>query len=181
MKRDKRGLGNAISMACARRKQGKKKAEQLTDSDDDIIDMVSSESEYEESEVDEAEQEEQRKQLMLEYAEYLGLNIYKHHSLIWIAAEALCCPLPDGWKEYVDGDENVVRAKRLPPCFRWTSLLTAVHSPVLFRERRRGYGRGGRAGRSQHFRSPDGGSVSRTDQEMHSRSRGRRQRRAGVP
>lgn len=113
MKRDKRGLSNAISMACARRKKDKKKAEQLTDSDDDIIDMVSSESEYEESEVDEAEQEEQRKQLMLEYAEYLGLNIYKHHSLIWIAAEALCCPLPDGWKEYVDGDENVVRPKRL--------------------------------------------------------------------
>jgi hypothetical protein len=110
MKRDKRGLSTAIGMACARSKLRKNQDnDHSEDSEDDaVVIEMSSESE-EESEVDEAEQEAERRQMLLDYAEYLGLNIYKHHSLLWIAVEALSCPLPDGWKEYLDGDANVVR------------------------------------------------------------------------
>lgn len=111
MKRDKRGMSNAIGVLCARSKlQANQQAGNSESEDDAVIVEISSDSE-EESEIDEAAQEAERRETLLEYAEYLGLNIYKHHSLLWIAIEALSCPVPDGWKEYLDGDGNVVRTR----------------------------------------------------------------------
>ena len=36
-----------------------------------------------------------------------GFNLVRHHSLLWIAAEALACPLPAEWSEHFDGDKNI--------------------------------------------------------------------------
>ena len=90
------------------KKQKNKGADDLgSDDEDAVVVDISSESDEEEEEIDPAEQEAERQQILLDYSEYLGLNIYQHHTLLYIAAEALACPLPDGWKEYPDGDENI--------------------------------------------------------------------------
>lgn len=117
MKRNKRGLSYALGeLLCSRRKSqdSQTAGEDDASEDDAVVIEVSSESSEEESEIDEAAQEAERQELLLGYAEYLGLNIYQHHSLLWIAVEALTCPLPDGWKEYLDGDGNVVRTGAQP-------------------------------------------------------------------
>jgi hypothetical protein len=115
MKRDKRGLASMLGAVCARKLTKTETTSGGADSKgNNVVVEISSESSEEESEIDEAAQEAERRQILLEYAEYLGLNIFKHHSLLWIAVEALSCPLPDGWKEYLDGDGNVVRTGAQP-------------------------------------------------------------------
>ena len=42
-----------------------------------------------------------------DYATYLGLDTALDHELLWIAEEALCCPLPPGWSEHNDSEGNV--------------------------------------------------------------------------
>jgi len=42
-----------------------------------------------------------------DYAAYLGLDTALDHELLWIAEEALCCPLPPGWSEHTDSEGNV--------------------------------------------------------------------------
>jgi hypothetical protein len=42
-----------------------------------------------------------------DYAAYLGLDTALDHELLWIAEEALCCPLPPGWSEHNDSEGNV--------------------------------------------------------------------------
>lgn len=44
-----------------------------------------------------------------EYAEYIGLDIKRFPSLLWIAEEGLNCPLPAGWRVLRQGDEHYFR------------------------------------------------------------------------
>jgi len=41
-------------------------------------------------------------QAMLEYAEYLGMDVTEDEHLLWIAEMALNAPVPDGWEELFD-------------------------------------------------------------------------------
>lgn len=34
-------------------------------------------------------------------------NVFQEHDLLWIAEEALCCPLPSGWSEHSDTEGNI--------------------------------------------------------------------------
>eukprot|EP01052_Picozoa_sp_SAG31_P006458 SAG31_NODE_297_length_18175_cov_68.266659_14_plen_679_part_00 len=42
-----------------------------------------------------------------DYATYLGIDPTMEHDLLWIAEEALCCPVPSGWTEQVDSEGNI--------------------------------------------------------------------------
>ena len=44
---------------------------------------------------------------IFDYARYLGLDLAMDHDLLWIAEEALCAPLPQGWTEHTDSEDNI--------------------------------------------------------------------------
>jgi chromosome segregation ATPase len=44
---------------------------------------------------------------IFDYATYLGIDPTMDHDLLWIAEEALCCPLPPGWTEHTDSEGNI--------------------------------------------------------------------------
>jgi hypothetical protein len=43
---------------------------------------------------------------VLEYAEYLGMDVAADRDLLYIAEWAITAPLPDGWTEHLDAQGN---------------------------------------------------------------------------